>query len=165
MLKRVRHIAVLGEEAFTSVLLLIIVILVFFAALTRYLGSPINWSVDIAQALFVWVVFIGANQAMRSSGHIGVSLLTDRLPPVMRTLVEIVVGLIVALFFVAIIVYGIQVSIVNYGRILQSLPVSYSFVTLAVPCGALLMLITTVRRIVANVKTLRGEVSNDSGTA
>ncbi len=162
MLKRVRRIAALGEEALTSALLLVIVILVFIAALTRYLGSPINWSVDIAQALFVWVVFIGANQAMRSSGHIGVSLVTDRLPPVTRTLIEIGVGLIVAMFFIAIIVYGIQVSIVNYGRILQSLPVSYSFVTLAVPCGALLMLITTVQGIVANVQTLRGGAGNDS---
>lgn len=163
-LKRFFGVAAVIEEAFTSVLILAIVALVFIAAITRYFGTPINWSVDIAQALFVWVVFVGANQAMRASGHVGVSILVDRLPQKTRTMIEIAVNMLVAVFLLAIVVYGIQLSIISYKRILQSIPVSYSFVTGAVPVGALLMFFTTLVRIGTGVHMLRHGMVNDDLT-
>ncbi len=152
--KRLATFASKLEEAFTSLLLLAIVILVFVAAITRYFGTPINWSVDVAQALFVWVIFVGAHQAMLESRHIGVSVLVDRLHPNVRMWIRVFVGFVIAVFLVAIIIYGIQVSIINYRRILQGIPVSYSWVTMAAPVGAFLMLVTTVVRMVADVATL-----------
>jgi TRAP-type transport system small permease protein len=152
--KRLAAAASTVEEAFTSLLLLAIVVLVFIAALTRYFGTPINWSVDVAQALFVWVIFVGAHQALRESRHIGVSLFVDRLHPNHRVLVRVVVGLLIAAFLVAIVVYGTQVSIINVRRILQNIPVSYSWVTMAAPVGALLMLGTTLLRVGADVAAL-----------
>lgn len=152
--KRLATLASTLEEAFTSVLLLAIVILVFIAAITRYFGTPINWSVDVAQALFVWVIFVGAHQAMLESRHIGVSFVVDRLHPNVRMGIQVAVGLVIAVFLVAIIVYGIQVSIINYRRILQNIPVSYSWVTMAAPVGAFLMLITTLVRTGSNVAAL-----------
>ncbi len=47
------------EEISSQILLGFVVVLVFIAALTRYLGTPINWSVDIAQGIFVWVIYLG----------------------------------------------------------------------------------------------------------
>jgi TRAP-type transport system small permease protein len=152
--KRLAIAASAVEEAFTSLLLLAIVVLVFIAALTRYFGTPINWSVDVAQALFVWVIFVGAHQALRESRHIGVSLVVDRLHPNQRAAIRVVVGLLIAAFLVAIVVYGTQVSIINVRRILQNIPVSYSWVTMAAPVGALLMLATTLIRVGADVAAL-----------
>lgn len=152
--KRLATAASAVEEAFTSLLLLAIVVLVFIAALTRYFGTPINWSVDVAQALFVWVIFVGAHQALRESRHIGVSLFVDRLHPNQRAAIRVVVGLLIAAFLVAIIVYGTQVSIINVRRILQNIPVSYSWVTMAAPVGALLMLGTTLIRVGADLAAL-----------
>jgi TRAP-type transport system small permease protein len=152
--KRLASVASTLEEAFTSLLMVAIVGLVFTAAITRYFGTPINWSVDVAQALFVWVIFVGAHQAMLESRHIGVSLVVDRLQPNARVAIQVVVGLLVAGFLIAIIVYGIQVSIINYRRILQNIPVSYSWVTMAAPVGAFLMLVTTLTRVAANVGAL-----------
>ena len=51
--------AIALEEWISQFFLAVIVLLVFVAAFTRYIGMPINWSVDIAQALFVWVIFLG----------------------------------------------------------------------------------------------------------
>lgn len=135
------------EEAFTSLLLLAIVALVFTAAVTRYFGTPINWSVDVAQALFVWVIYVGAHQALLGHQHIGVSILVDRLHPNVRTAIFIGTSGVVAWLLLMIIVHGIHVSIVNVGRILQNIPVSYSWVTMAAPVGAALMLVTTVWRM------------------
>lgn len=136
------------EEAFTSLLLLAIVVLVFVAAITRYLGTPINWSVDVAQALFVWVIYVGAHQALLRRQHIGVSFFVDRLHPNARTAIYLLTSAVIAWFLVMIIVHGTQVSIINVRRILQNIPVSYSWVTMAAPVGALLMLFTTLARMI-----------------
>jgi TRAP-type C4-dicarboxylate transport system permease small subunit len=135
--------AVALEEITTQIMMGFIVMLVFIAALTRYSGYPINWSVDIAQAIFVWVIYIGANQAWRNSRHIGVDLLVNLFSPKIQFFFQLLTYIIVAVFLVLLIVYGIQITIVNVGRILGDIPISYSFVTISVPVGSFLMLLTT----------------------
>lgn len=139
--------AIALEEWTSQFFLAVIVLLVFVAAFTRYIGMPINWSVDIAQALFVWVIFLGANQAWRSSRHLGIDLLVVRFDARTRSRIQLILYGIIAVFLVSLIVSGIHITIVNAGRILQDIPISYSFVTSAVPVGSLLMLLTTAKKI------------------
>lgn len=131
--------AIALEELITQTIMGFIVLLVFIAAFTRYIGYPINWSVDIAQALFVWAIYLGANQAWRSSKHIGIEVLFNRFPQKARFYLQLFLYFLIALFLVSIIASGIHISIVNVGRIIGDLPVSYSFVTIAVPVGSFLM--------------------------
>ena len=147
------------EEWLSQFLLAVIVLLVFVAAFTRYIGMPINWSVDIAQALFVWVIFLGANQAWRSSRHIGIDLLVKRLAPPTQSRIQLVLYAVIAVFLVSLIVSGIHITIVNAGRILQDIPISYSYVTAAVPVGSFLMLLTTGRKIISLLAPKPGEDS------
>lgn len=58
-------------------------------AVTRTFNRPIIWSIEIAQLLFAWLAFLGANQAMRAGAHIGVDLLTRNLPPPIRRAVAL----------------------------------------------------------------------------
>ena len=147
------------EEWLSQFLLAVIVLLVFVAAFTRYIGMPINWSVDIAQALFVWVIFLGANQAWRKSRHIGIDLLVERFGARTRNRIQLFLYGIIALFLVSLIVSGIHITIVNAERILQDIPISYSYVTSAVPVGAFLMLLTTSKKIVSLLASKPGEDS------
>jgi len=144
------------EEGISQFLLAVIVVLVFVAALTRYIGMPINWSVDIAQALFVWVIFLGANQAWRNSRHIGIDLLVQKVNARIRFWIQLGLLGTVAVFLVAIIVSGIHITIVNAGRILQDIPISYSYVTMAVPVGSFLMLLTTGKKILRLLESKPG---------
>lgn len=139
--------AIALEEWVSQFLLVAIVVLVFVAALTRYIGMPINWSVDVAQALFVWVIFLGANQAWRHSRHIGIDLLVQRCNARTRLWIHAFLYGSIAVFLVSLIVSGIHITIVNAGRILQDIPISYSYVTMAVPVGSFLMLLTTGKKI------------------
>jgi TRAP-type transport system small permease protein len=134
------------EEFITQVMMGFIVVLVFIAALTRYIGYPINWSVDIAQAIFVWVIYVGANQAWRNSRHIGIDLLFKQFSLKIQFYLQLFLYIVIAVFLVSLIIYGIQITIVNTGRILGDIPISYSFVTIAVPMGSFLMLLTTVEK-------------------
>ena len=47
------------EFACASLILAAIVILVAIASVSRAMGSPIIWSVEIAQLLFVWLCMLG----------------------------------------------------------------------------------------------------------
>ena len=55
-----------GELLVVKVAFVSLVLLVFIAAFTRYIGYPINWSVDMAQCLFAWCTFLAADIAMLS---------------------------------------------------------------------------------------------------
>ncbi|MEO8411440.1 MAG: TRAP transporter small permease, partial [Propionivibrio sp.] len=130
------------EMAVAGLLLVAICVLVFSAALSRYLATPVNWSVDAAQGLFVWVVFLGASQAMRRNKHLGVDFMVERLPYRVRKSIHLLLNIIILVFLAAIVAYGIQVSVINYNRDFPSFPVSYSYVTIAVSVGGTLMFIT-----------------------
>lgn len=135
------------ELSLASLLLVIIVVLVFFAAVSRYWGTPVNWSIDAAQGLFVWVVFLGASQALRTRRHLGVDLFVTRLGPRSQAIINLLLNLIIVAFLGGILVFGVQLSIVNYNRQFPSFPLSYSYVTIAASVGSGLMLITKLVEI------------------
>lgn len=138
--------AIALEEFITQIMMGFIVVLVFIAAFTRYIGYPINWSVDIAQAVFVWVIYVGANQAWRNSRHIGIDILFKQFNRKIQFYLQLFLYIIIAIFLVSLIIGGIHITIINVGRILGDIPISYSFVTIAVPTGSFLMLLTTVEK-------------------
>ena len=53
MLRRLAQL----EFAVAALLLAAIVLLVFVAAVMRFFGHPLIWSVDLAQLLFIWLCF------------------------------------------------------------------------------------------------------------
>ncbi len=68
-----------AERLAALLLLAGVVALVVIASVARAAGSPIIWSVEIAQLLFAWLCMFAADIAMQDSRHFGLSLLSDRL--------------------------------------------------------------------------------------
>lgn len=141
------------EERVASIIMMAIVALVFIAASSRYLGSPINWSVDLAQGLFVWVVYLGASLAARDDRHIGVSYFVDLLSPALKRIVTIAGNLLVIVFLGCVVYYGIVVSVINVNRQLTSIPISYSFITIAASVGCFLMVLTITGKTLSLYQT------------
>lgn len=123
-----------------------IVLLVFSAAVMRTIGLPIIWSVDVAQLLFAWLCMLGANQTLKHSQHACVDLFTQyltdnwqrRLNVLVTVLMLVVLGLITA--------YGMALFTLNPQRTLGSTAIPYRLVTLALPVGAFLMLLTLLEQ-------------------
>ncbi|SDF33760.1 TRAP transporter small permease [Sporolituus thermophilus] len=148
MVQRLGEIVDKVEVVLSRLLLVLIVLLVFFSSLLRYLGYPINGADTVAAALFVWLIYIGSDLVLRQDRHLGVDYLTQRLPIRLRKIVMLIVHFIVLAFLAAITHVGVVLTIANNGRILGDLPVSYAYVAMAVPVGAALMCLTTVTKIV-----------------
>ncbi len=146
-----------AEAAFGKLLLVIIVILVFAAGILRWFDHPLIWSVDLAQLLFLWVSFIGANQALRNRAHIGMDLLVRPLPLQLRRIVEIALALVTLAFLLIMVVMGYRLTALNLQRIYGDSGISYAYVTGAVPVGCLLLAITLCGHLVRLFRYWRTE--------
>jgi len=137
-----------GETFVIKVFLVFFVGLIFIAAFTRYIGYPINWSVDVAVCLFAWCTFLGADVAMRKNKLMNVDFLIRKLPEKSKNFIEILNLLIILIFLAALIGYGAKLSYTTRFRSFQGIPwFSYTWVTLSVPVGSILMMITTIIKI------------------
>ncbi|MGE5593106.1 MAG: TRAP transporter small permease [Betaproteobacteria bacterium] len=161
--RRVYDVICRAEEAIAGVLLVAILVLIFGAAVARGVGRPLAWGMDMATFLFAWAVFFSADAAMRQDRHVNVDLLVSRLPKRAQFYINILNYLIIAAFLVFLIVYGVWMSYLTRFRTFQGIPgFSYTWVTLSVPVGSALLLITTVLKIGRVVADHRRESAAES---
>jgi len=136
------------ETFVIKVFLVFFVGLVFLAAATRYMGYPINWSVDMAVCLFAWCTFLGGDVAMRNNKLMNVDFLISKLSGKNKNFIEIINLFIILIFLAALIGFGAKLSYTTRFRAFQGIPgFSYTWVTLSVPVGSVLMMITTILKI------------------
>jgi len=147
-MKRVYAVICTVETLAIKVLFVFLVALVFIAAFTRYIGYPINWSVDMAQCLFAWCTFLAADVALRSDKLMKVDFLICKLPERNKNFIEMINLLIILIFLASLIGFGVWLSYTTRFRTFQGIPgFSYTWVTLCVPVGGLLMLVTTLLKL------------------
>lgn len=147
-MKKVYEHVCKGESFLTKVFIVFLVALVFVAAATRYMGYPINWSIDIAVCLFAWCTFLGGDVALRKNKLMNVEFFVGKLSPEKKRIVELLNLLIILIFLGALVVYGTRLSYTTRFRTFQGIPwFSYTWVTISVPIGSMLMMITTILKI------------------
>jgi TRAP-type transport system small permease protein len=140
---------VCAAEAFVAATLLVLmVVLIFLGGVMRMLGSPINWSGDAATCCFAWACFLCADVAWRKNALMSIDLVTDRLPPGLRKLCAYFNYALIVAFLVYVMIGGLWLSWISRARSFQGIPeISYSWVTMSMPVGATLLLITAVLKI------------------
>jgi len=147
-MKRVYEWVCAGEAFIARVLLVAMVGLIFGAGIARVLGYPINWAIDTATCFFAWACFFSADIAWRSDKLMSVDMFVNYLPPKGRRLCRMVNYGILIVFLTYIIGAGAWLSYISRARAFQGIPaVSYSWVTLSLPVGGILLLITTILKI------------------
>jgi TRAP-type C4-dicarboxylate transport system permease small subunit len=133
------------EARIAGTFLLLMVVLIFTGGAARLAGHPQNWTTDAATCLFAWACFLCADIAWRRDSLMSIDLLVLRLPERARRAVGWANHAIIAAFLLYGIVGGVYLSWVSRARSFQGIPeISYSWVTMAMPVGCLLLLVTTV---------------------
>lgn len=155
---RAFYAAVLRLEArVAAVFLVLMAALIFLGGAARLVGHPLNWTTDVATALFAWSCFLAADVAWRRDALMSIELLPERLPPAARRWLRIANHLVICGFLVYVCTMGTWLAWISRARSFQGMPeVSYAWVTLSMPAGALLLLVTAVLKIRAD---WRGEGS------
>lgn len=128
-------------------------LLVFASAIARTIKHPIAWAVDAATFLFAWCVFLSGDIALRNDKLVSIDLFTKKLPKKAKFCLKIFNDLLIIVFLIMLIGYGFKLSYTTRLRTFQGIPgFSYTWVTLSVPAGSMLMLMTTIKKIISNIK-------------
>ncbi|MEQ9326864.1 MAG: TRAP transporter small permease subunit [Rhodospirillales bacterium] len=140
------------EYACASLLLAAIVALVGIAAVSRAMGSPIIWSIEIAQLLFVWLCMLAADLALQENRHFGLMVLLEKLSPERRRLMEIanlaiMICLVVFLFF-----YAWKNAVLMHPRLLGATQMNGSLIHTSMVVGLALLTRTMVLQLIARVR-------------
>jgi TRAP-type transport system small permease protein len=140
-----------AAEAFLAgTLLVLMVALIFLGGVSRVLGYPLNWSTDFATAFFAWACFLCADVAWRRNNLMAIEFLPRRLPAKAQRVVRLANYLIITAFLLYLMVMGTWLAWTSRVRSFQGIPeISYSWVTMSMPVGAALLLITTGLKVYA----------------
>ncbi len=158
-MKKVYNAYCKAEEFLFSFLFSAMVALVFSSAIARGIGKPLAWSLDVAQLLLCWTSLVGADVAFRHDKFIGLDLFTRKMPVKVQKVLEIVVLVLMQVAFCIFIYYGVMLSIKSWKRSFQTLPISYSFITIALPVMSTLMTLTNILKIINKVKNFKKNVA------
>lgn len=143
-----------AEAWVAAALLILMVVLIFMSGVMRTLGDPINWSNDIATAVFAWACFLSADVAWRNNALMSIELVTERLPVKLRKFCAYCNYAIICAFLVYVLIGGVWLSWISRARSFQGIPeISYSWVTMSAPVGAALLLITAILKIREELKS------------
>jgi len=124
------------------------------------LNDPLSWSEEASRYLFVWISFMGAAAGVRYQVHLGIDLMEKILPAGSYRIAVIIVNLIIQIFLLVIIYWGFKILGVIQFQESPSMHISMRYPYMAVPVGAIFMLINSLRVTVATIqnRTLDREV-------
>jgi C4-dicarboxylate transporter DctQ subunit len=120
---------------------------------SRYLPflPSVAWGEEVTRFAGIWSVFLVAGLGIRHGAHLGVDVLTSRLPPPARHAARLAgCGLILA-FAALLVVYGVRLAADNMTQYSPALEWPMGAVYLCMPIGAALMIVEivgVVRRLV-----------------
>lgn len=140
------------EFACATLLLVAVVILVGIASVARAVGSPIIWSVEIAQLLFLWLCIFAIDLALQHDRHFGLSILRDNLPPVGRKALEIINLSVLIGLLVYLIQFAWKNMILMHPRLDGALQTPGSYFHASMLVGFLLMIRTLLVQLIAVVR-------------
>lgn len=148
-----------------SVICGFLLIVVFFVSVANILLRnilKISWlfSAVLSKMSFVYMVFIGASVVYYRCDHLKMDFISNKFPRKMKTVVNWMTMVITVILLAVMLVYGINIAKVRMTIPFESykkIPTGWMY--LAVPAGALLMMVFTVEHIITLVKT--GEMKHE----
>ena len=147
------------EEIICILALTVMTILTFTNVVTRYVFNfSMNFAEEISTYSFVLLSLFGASIALKRGAHLGFTLLSDHVPPVIARIFEVISALAGIIFSFVIFYFGIRMAMTQYQRGQLSLGVQIpewiygSFV----PLGSFFLLIRFIELL---IQALRGKAA------
>ncbi|GAW93799.1 TRAP transporter small permease [Calderihabitans maritimus] len=143
---------------FTVAAVAVMTLITFVQVITRYVfGFSLTWSEEFARYLFIWITFIGGSIAFRRLQLTSINIIVDKLPQKARFWILLVADLLVGVFLVVIVIYGIKL-IYSPGVVRQLSPamqIPMGIPYIAVPLGGFLMLVHNICHILDKIVQIK----------
>ena len=135
-MKKISDMILRVEELCAGVMLCMIAVLVFWSAVARTIGMPVNWAQDVSLLAFAWLTFIGSDIIIKA----------------IQKVLTLVFDVMMLLFLLVLIVYGFILVSQSWNRTFNTMKMSYAWCTLAVPVGSLLMFFSAIGKTIGDIK-------------
>lgn len=133
-----------------------LVIVVALQIFGRYIfGVYFAWTEETSRYLMFWVVLVGAAKALQADAHPKVTFFSDGIIKGKGThICNMLSNVASAIFYIILIVFGWQFSMMNLSQLSLSLRIPMTFIFIAIPIGGLFLLLNTVLNMLGNVSDL-----------
>lgn len=139
---------------------LVLSIVTMLQVITRFIFSdPIAWGQDVIRLSFVYLVFWGGAYCVKAKEHLNIDILLTSVNLKTRKIMELVINLILALFFIFMLYFGIIFMQSGASQKAPYLAIPMSLYYLALPSSAVLMLYYQVQIIAEQLKNLKKNVN------
>ena len=121
-------------------------IVIFFVAMAQIImrwvfKNPIVWSEELIRLMYVWFCYIGWTVASRNKSHIRITALVSVIPPFPRKILETFNCVLIILFSLFMVYYGIEMAKVGGAGRAVTLPISFVFVYGIAPAANFIILL------------------------
>ena len=114
---------------------------------------PLIWANDVSVILFVWAVFFGSAIAVRCRQHFVLDIVPPRFEKI-NCVLDIIGGLSGFVFFLFLVIYGYDYTIMGLRRLSPSLNIPQAYFFACIPISGLFMLWFNSGIFVSDVKRL-----------
>lgn len=133
--------------------LFVLVVMTIGAVFMRYfIGQPIQWTEEMSGMLMIWVVMLGGIVAERDRAHLTIPFVMDMLPTTIRRVIAVLVALLSLCVLLYMAWLGYRLAEMAQFKVTQILKVSWFWIDLAVPVGALATALYTLYWLITDIK-------------
>ena len=120
-------------------------VVVFMQVIFRYVfHAALPWSEELARYIMVWTTFLGASLGIRYKALIGMEVLMNAVPKLVKRSVREFVTLFQILFLAVVLYYGAKMTIMTNNQVSAAMLIPMSWAYLGIPVGMGLMILNTI---------------------
>lgn len=101
------------------------------------MNSSFGWADEISRLFFVWAIFLGIPIGIRARAHIGITMLTSRLPQRQQERLQTGTSAIGACLMALVTWEAVVISVQQWDELMISVDISNAWFTLALAVGCL----------------------------
>ena len=142
-------------EEYSLILCLAVMGIVLFVQIVMrtFFSAPLKWAEELARYLQIWITFLGIGYGIRRGSHIGMTLLKDRLPPVLKALCGLIVD--VAGFLSFIVLFRTSLQFLAHQNVVSTaMELPMQLVYLVIPVGAVIYMAYDMGMIVSDIRKI-----------
>ena len=132
-----------------AVLLFIMFVVIIWEVVARHvLERPAFWTEEFARYVMFYMVLVGSSVAIRQQVHPALHLIIGRFGPRLRFAWRLGLDVLIFLVLIVILVHGAAMACEEWIGLTPALRVRFFWVFLALPIGALLMMVQMIAKYV-----------------
>lgn len=155
-IRKLRNFIVQVQIKIGAIFIAIFLSTILLQIFTRIASIPATWSEDVCKYSFVWAVFMGSAWAVGRNEHFAFTAVVDKLSGNKKIIHQIIIHLITMIFTIAMIKYGIEVTIKFWNYKWLNIPdFKMGYVWMSLPITGATMTFYLVMHVIEGVLVLR----------